>query len=797
MKTAIKIVGGLVALIVVAILVIPFIIDVDKYRPEIVKAANEQINGHLELGKLKLSLWGHVQVQIDGMKLNDAQSKSVVSVKDASFDIPYSSVLSGSPLITLHMVDPAINVLKGRDGKLNVMSLMKPSAPGTAAATTGTNAPAQGQKKMELPSMVANAHVGVLIENASVVYKDETMALSNTIDHLNIRVNDFSLNRKTEMEIWADLKTQMADLKLEGSIKLTAALTPEISGGEFKSATVNAMFTADDLAIQKGELFHKKKGDATNFSFDGKLDQQNLTLQKAVVKFHNAEVTVKGGYSQTAGANIDFSTLPIDLKSWSDLVPMLKEYELEGKLTLSGDVKGKPEAMQYNAKVGVQNLAAKGPNLKAKPLINAELVIATDRLEKIYADLKGPGNEIILNAKMVSFTKPQLTFDVKSPGMDLDQWIEFPKTETAAAAPKGEEKPAAAEKGAAPSKAAAADFDAMVEPLRKNEMMKGMAVDGSFNLAFIKAKGMRIDDLCGKIQFKNLVAGLTAFHMKMYDGTIGGSFTTDLKPHEPQYNMALNVNGLDIQKAVETNMQSFKNTLTGKLSTSLQGGGSSFNPEPAKRHLQLKGDFKVLNAQFKTIDVAKMVSEAIASSVNKMAAKVPMLAGKKIDVPPAGGSKYESISSNFTISGGMLDAPNFFAKAAPKAGIDIKGDTKMGLVDESLNAKWELIDTQKVSGADQVSVNIAGKNVNNILAKGEKDAVIIPVTVGCKWSNPCPNYTSTAEYLAGVAAGRLSHVAQDVVKDKIKEQVNDQVKQKAGDALKNAVGNGFKNLFGH
>ena len=113
----------------------------------------------------------------------------------------------------------------------------------------------------------------------------------------------------------------------------------------------------------------------------------------------------------------------------------------------------------------------------------------------------------------------------------------------------------------------------------------------------------------------------------------------------------------------------------------------------------------------------------------------------------------------------------------------------MGLIDESLDAKWELIDTQHVTGADQISVQIAGKTINNILAKGEKDAVIIPLTVGCKWSNPCPNYTQTAEYLAGVAAGRLSHVAQDVVKDQIKAQ--------GTDAVKKALGNGFKSLFGH
>lgn len=232
-------------------------------------------------------------------------------------------------------------------------------------------------------------------------------------------------------------------------------------------------------------------------------------------------------------------------------------------------------------------------------------------------------------------------------------------------------------------------------------------------------------------------------------------------------------------------MQSLKNTVSGKLSFSAQGGGASFNPDTAKKRLQMKGEFKLLDAEFKTIDVAKMASDALNGSVGKIADKVPFLKGKNLHVSPSGGSKYDSISGHFTINNGMIDAPDFFAKASVKKGIDIKGATKMGLVDESLDAKWELIDTQRVTGADQLSVNVAGRNINNFLAKSEKDPVIIPVSVGCKWSAPCPSYSATAEFLAGVAASRLNGIAKDVAKDQAKA------------AIKNALPGNLKKLFGN
>lgn len=797
MKKIAIILGAVFTLILGAIIIIPLVVDVNKYNPQIVKAVNEKMNGTLELGKLSLNLWGKIHIGVDGLVVRDAQKRSVVAVKDASFDMPYFSIFSGAPLITLRMVKPEIVVVKNREGKLNVMTLMKPSAPEAAGsgAAGGSGGGAGGAaQKVALPAMALNAHVGISIEDAKLVYKDEAMALSNTIDQFNLRVKDFSLTRKTEMEVWADLKTTMGtDLKVEGPLKLIVELTPEISGGEFKSAAMNANFTADDLMIQKGDLFMKKKGIPANFKFNGVLNQENLKLNQAALKFHNAEIVVSGNYHQVQGANIDFEAKPIDLQPWSELVPMLKEYDLEGKVGLKGQAKGTADSLQYMANINAQNFAMKGPMLKAKPVINAEIMIATDRIEKFSVDLKGPGNQLLLNGKMLSFSKPQLTFALTSPkGMDLDQWIEFPKSEGKAA--KKEEKAAAASGSGGGSGGGSAakgdDYDAMVDPLRKNEMAKAMTVDGNISIAFLKAMNVRIDDISAKIQMKDLVAALTALKMKMYDGTIAGGFTTDLKPADPKYTMNLNVAGFDMQKAVESQFQSFKDTIIGKLTINMSGAGASFNAEEIKRKLQLKGDFKIANATFKTIDVARIANSAIGDVIGKLGGKIPALQGKKVNIPANKESRYD-VSSSFTLSGGVLDAPNFVAKALTGGSLDVKGATKMGLVDESLDAKWELVDTKGTIPPVNVTNPVGGGQINNILAKGEKEPVILPITIGGKWSSPSTNYASTAEYLAGVTAGRLAKSVGEGAKAKAKTVVED--------AVKKAIGGGnnpLKGLFG-
>jgi hypothetical protein len=315
------------------------------------------------------------------------------------------------------------------------------------------------------------------------------------------------------------------------------------------------------------------------------------------MKFHNAEVSVTGDYQQASGANINFLAKPVDLKPWSELIPMLKEYELEGKLSLKGSVKGSAEKLDYQAAIQAEGFSANGPHLKAKPVLNAEMFIATDRIEKFDVSMKAPGNDLKLTGKMNSFSKPQLMFVLQSSGMDLDQWIEFPKPGS-----KAEEKNDSQKNL---SQGPKADYDAMLEPLRKNEIMREMQINGSISIAMIKAMNVRISDISAKTELKNLLFGLTGIKMKMYDGMIAGQFTTDLKPSNPTYTMNLSVNGFDMQKAVESQFQSFKNTIVGKLNASIQGSGASFNPDEVKKKLQLKGDFKISNAVFQSMDIAK------------------------------------------------------------------------------------------------------------------------------------------------------------------------------------------------
>ena len=91
------------------IVFVPFWVDVDHYRPQLVDLANQQIQGKLELGKLRLSLWGQIRIEVAGLKLTTPTGDEVVHVEDAYFHVPFL-FLSGSPILTFKMNQPTIQL---------------------------------------------------------------------------------------------------------------------------------------------------------------------------------------------------------------------------------------------------------------------------------------------------------------------------------------------------------------------------------------------------------------------------------------------------------------------------------------------------------------------------------------------------------------------------------------------------------------------------------------------------------------------------------------------------------------
>ncbi len=779
MKRAFKVLGivlgSLLFLLIAAAIVIPLVVDVDKYRPLIVEKANERLNGKLQLGKLKLSLWGQIRVDVAGLELRGPQNHQVVAVKSAYFHVPFASILGGSPVLTLKLENPELNVARDASGEFNVLRLMKPQAQESAP-------PASSSRSVTLPALVAQSRLGVEFRNSHLNYRDLATGLTTQVRDLNLIVRDLSLDRPTEIAIWADLNTQLprasgAPLTIRGPARVDATLQPRVSGGKLQQLSADFKVDLDQLEILVPGTFEKKKGVVAHARGTLQSSSSEARIDRFAIRFSNAELSISGtvrNLGLSPVANIKLASNDIDLKPWAEMLPSLREYELQGNVSLKGEAEGPAEKLSYHGSLDLTGFGAKLPRFKARPEINAKLQIATDRIENFSAVMKAPGSELLISGKWVSFSKPRIDLAIRSSGMDLDQLIDFPPREIAskgAAAPKA----GGASAHAPSSGQAAEDYDAMLELMRKNELLRATSVALRADLKKLKAYDVVLGELSSEATLKDLVFSVNRFGMKLWKGSFSANGSADFKPAAPTYKFAIQVADLDLQQAMASQMEMFKNTVLGKADFKMEGQGSSFNPEPAKLNLDAKGRMEVKNAVFLTIDVGRMAAEAINKGLDRVAEKVPAVKGKAIKRLPSRESRYQLISSDFSIRGGKFSAPNFVAKSNPKQGIDLKGRTVLGLKDQSIDADWELIDTYNLTQA-RFPVEVGGVQVEHILAEGD-GPVRFPVHVGCTMQSPCYSYTQVPEHLAKVALKNLSESAKGKAKAVVQQKAQEKLKE--------------------
>ncbi|MEK6704630.1 MAG: AsmA-like C-terminal region-containing protein, partial [Bdellovibrionota bacterium] len=748
-------------------------------------------NGKLELGKLKLSLWGQVRVEVGGLFLSDSDGSKIVSVTDAYFHIPFISILSGSPVLTFKMKKPALSVIKNKSGKLNVMALIKPAAPAPKATPSATGAEPK-PAELAIPGIVARSRLGIELSNAVLGYKDEVSGLSTRVDDLNVVLKDISLSRPTQIEISANLDTKMGEkgkeiFTVKGPMHIIGKAEAKVTGGHIEGGTLSLKTDLDSIMIEAaGGMFVKKPGIPFNSELAMAATKLEIKIDKFNAKFLNAELNAKATIANFDDVkpnpmiNFNMTSNDIDIKPWVNLIPLLKSFDLGGVIHMEATAKGPADKLDYTAKLKADALTAKAPMLKSQPRIDALVNIITDKVDSIKASVKAPGNELEISGKVVSFTKPYVEFDVSSPGMDLDQLVDWPPPRAKAVVKTSADGKTAGSEGTPPV-AAKADFDAMLAPLRENKIAQAASALVNINIKMLKAYNVKMTDIISKVSLRDLTASVDQFNMKLWGGAVKATASAQLAPKVPVYKFNAKVDSLDAGQAVASQFTLFKNTLKGKVFLDMSGDGSSFNPDAVISNLKAKGSMKVQRPSFTTIDVGKAATEALNKAMEKVGEKIPQAKGKNLGVPAGREQRYEVVSSDFSISGGRFSSPNLVAKAAPNEGIDFKGNTEVGMKDFSIKARWEIVDTYNITRARDLSVEQSGIKVNHILAEGNQP-VKLPINVGCTLLAPCYTYTEVPEYLAKVALGNVT----GAVKGAAEARVKDELKKRAESLIQKA-----------
>lgn len=797
--------GIFLVLILAAIIIIPFVVDVDRYRPEIVKIVNEKINGQFKMGKLGLSLWGQIKVEIAGIELEDVKQKQILAVKDTYLHVPFRSLLDGTPNIMLVMNEPFISIKKDQKGKLNLLGLIKSQKPDMDSEkgqpSTGSSDQSADSKKVSLPLIVTQARFGMDFNRGKISYEDLQSGIKNQFDDFNLLVRDLSLDRPLEVEAWSNLSTVLKlknspSLKLNGPFKMSTTIRPVLKDFQFQGASGDLSISLKDLEISLPGLFQKQKGVIADFEGQFQLDLDRFSIQKSLMRFNDLHLKIQttlSGWSENQ-SQLEFKadSNPIELSQWTEILPLLKSYQPKGSVEFKISATGPMADPKYDVRVQARRVGAQLPGLALSPEFKLDAQIIPDQIPYAHLEMTAPGTEVKTSLKLVSFTAPKIGMNIRSSRLDLDRLLGLEVKTSEAKAPSVAGAPSSkGSKTKSTKNPSSEDFDQKLDPLRKNPMLRGVDLKADVDLRQVKAMDSVIPKLQTTITFKDLVATMTPLTFEIWKGVLSIGGKADLKPQKPTYSFSSKVDHLDLRDAVRSQYAPFKNTVLGILTLHSQGSGASFNPSEVKKNLRLKGKMKVDQAIFTTIDVGKMASEAINQAVERVASKIPKLKGKKVKALPKKETRYEYLTSNFSLSGGVFQAPDFYGRAENNRAVDLQGTTQVNIITYDLDARWKVIDRFNVTHAADLSVEHQGVRVDHVLAEGNPPVVSFPVTVGCNLLSPCYSYTEVPEHLTNIALRNFGNAAKAKLKGEAQKKV-EQAKKKLEEEAKKALGDKAK-----
>lgn len=671
-------------------LIVPHFIQVDKYRPEIVQAVNNQINGSFSLGNLKLNLWGKIAVSAENADLKDSHGKAVLSVGRFFVKVPFLSLLKLSPEVRVELDSPQVNLERSKKGDWNVLSLIKKIESSPLTATENRTAPSFGRKAPL--AFLARTKVSLRVEKAALQLKDNQTQNQLSLSSVFLRTGELSLQSVPEFEVGAQIKTQSPQASLEGPVRVS---------GKSTGTGLDLFINLNDLKIEKEGMFAKRSGVQTNCKMILHQLPDGIELKKGEIRFHEATAQFEGQIRHQGASVFRVQSEGISLPSFESLLVAMPKGAVDGKLNLNLEVKGPSEKLHARVNSKIENFSYQS---KAYP-----------KPVKLSGELTG---------QMVFQKVPRGEFDFYASSVD------------------------------------AAGIE--ISPVKIKIRQQGFKVNGQLNDA--QALG----------------------------GKVSADFAVDMSGKTPQYSFSKSLRGIQIEKAVGSQMEAFKNTLVGTLDGSIKGKGEGFEPEAARKTLKAQGKLEVKPARFSTIDINKVISEVSVQMAQKLQDQVPQLKGKTLKLDPVA-SEFKRVTASFQIKNGEFIAPDFFAESIPHKGVDIRGSTKVGISDYRLTADWEITDPYNVTRAKDLNVDLAGMKVNSILVEKGK-AFRFPIKVRGTLLDPKYEYGAVPEALAQVALKNISGAAQEKAKGEAKKRAQQEL-EKLTDKAPAPVKNLLKGLF--
>jgi AsmA protein len=572
-KIAAYIVGGLLALIVLALVLVVVFVDPNDYRDDIARIVETETGRKLTLsGDLKLSVFPWVALETGPASLSDAPGfgdEPFVSIQDARMSVRVLPLLRGKIEIgKVALTQPRIRLITDSTGRTNWSDLGKQDDAATAPTA---------EQPAEIPTIA-----GLEISDASITMENRQESSRQVIRNFNVATGrlasgepfdfktdfvfdqDASLSVKVSMasEITADLKRnihRLADPTID--VTLTGQGYPaEGIPVQIRAAAIESDIGQESHRLDGFELQTTWKGDgfpASGIPIAVKAKELAADLAKQTLQLQDLQADVAGAKLTGMLAGEEILDAP----------------RLNGRLTLA------PVTLrEWLPKLGVELPKTRDENV-LKTLSFASTVAMTKTSADLQ-DIKLQLDETTATGSLgvADFAAKALRFNLNVDRINADRYLP-PQVEAAANTKQAEEPPT----------------EIPVEPLRKLNARGDLQI-GEAIFSGIKFTKLRlgVNGRDGKVRFHPAEAS-------MYGGTYRGDIGLDATGEVARVSLDEHVSSIDFAPLFKDFFETDRVSGKGNANIKLTGAGRT--TDDVMKTLDGTIDFKVLDGAVEGADL--------------------------------------------------------------------------------------------------------------------------------------------------------------------------------------------------
>ena len=402
MNRTLRNVAIVIAVLVLLLLVVPFLIPVDKFRPTIEQKASQALGREVQFGSLSLSLLsGSLSAESlsigDDPKFSTSPFLTAKSLKVGVeiFPLIFSKTLN---VTGITIENPEVTLLHNGAGQWNYSTLGGPAAK-QESAQASKSAPSSAPADLSVQKFT--------LKDGRLTIGSTSSQKRSTYDHVDVTASNFSMTSQFPVTVAADLPGG-GTFKLDGTAgpidQLDTSLTP-----------VNAKMEIASLNLASTGFLDASAGLGGVLDLTANLSSQNGEAEtKGNVKLSKA-LLVSGGSPAGVPLAVDFDT-KYDLRKNSGVLEPSTVNIGSAAAHLSGTYETGGETTSVNIKLDAKGMPAKDlqaflPALGINVPKGASLQAGT-----IDADftLAGPTNKLITTGNVGLFNGTLAGFDLGS-----------------------------------------------------------------------------------------------------------------------------------------------------------------------------------------------------------------------------------------------------------------------------------------------------------------------------------------------------------------------------------------------